>query len=122
MIKVFQTKFGTEGNCLEACIASLLEVDIEQIPILPKDGRWLRIINSWLVNNHNIFLLTVEITNPAYIDIAFNNSYQIAVGEGARGLRHAVIYKNGELVHDPFPEGAGIKEVLEYDLLVKCFD
>ena len=34
MIKVYQTKFGKgKGNCLQACVASILELKLEEAPV-----------------------------------------------------------------------------------------
>jgi hypothetical protein len=51
-------------------------------------------------------------------DLILPDTYCIANGPGPRGFRHAVVYLNGELVHDPHPEGGGLLKVEEYEWFV----
>lgn len=44
--------------------------------------------------------------------------YYLAYGYSKRGIFHACIYKSGQLVHDPHPDGSGLKEVEEVHLIV----
>lgn len=48
MTPIFQTKFkaGT-GNCLTACVASLLDVSIEALPEFCIDGEWFDKLDSF---------------------------------------------------------------------------
>jgi len=35
-----QTKYGEDGNCFAACVASLLEVSIDEVPWLKEPENW----------------------------------------------------------------------------------
>lgn len=50
MIPVDQDRFGTEeGNCLHACIASLLELPLSVVDFpLAVQGNWVRPMQDWL--------------------------------------------------------------------------
>ena len=131
MKPVDQTTFGdgsdgTEcGNCFAACIASLLELPIDQVPNFAAagdDSRWLRACNRWL-NERGIGYadLTWEGAAPDFVFelwIAPAQLY-IAGGLSERGLQHCVVMRGDrELVHDPHPSRAGILKVEAIGLLM----
>jgi len=116
MRPVYQTMLGSpDGNCLAACIASLLEVPIEGLPN-PKQSGWFTQWNVWLTAQHGVYLVRL----PAGFadDMSPLQGYYIANGLAARGLRHSVVYRDGRLCHDPHPEGRGLDEVDDYMVLV----
>ena len=122
MKPILQTKFGKEGNCLCACLASILETTIERIPN-PEHDYWQDEINDWLLDNYNMYLLTANIGKDPYLPIAFRNSYIIGCGKSINNLMHAVICKDGKIIHDPLP-GSGVtyEKIEEFDLLVHFFN
>ncbi|OGP46220.1 MAG: hypothetical protein A3K30_03875 [Deltaproteobacteria bacterium RBG_13_51_10] len=127
MIRVYQDKFGEEGNCFEACLASILEIKLERIPTIMK-GNWLRTANVWLKENFNLGLLGVflpSLSNPPLpMDGALQSLFDVGVfyivtGKGPRGLDHACVADSGKIVHDPHPSGEGLKKEEESYFLVK---
>lgn len=103
--RVMQTKFGDpDGNCLEACIASITGMDIDEVPHFLGDD-WAYQYRKWLFNAgwHWQFFFVGEIPTPIGL--------VIANGESPRGLGHSVIYDRGKLAHDPHPDGGGILSV-----------
>lgn len=122
MNKIKQTKFGKEGNCLEACIASLLEIDISSIPCYKKDN-WNILLNGWLMKNYNCYLLPLGIKGclDAFREIMGDTIY-IASGYSSRGLFHATLWQNDKMIFDPHPSNEGIKEIETIDFLVKYFE
>ena len=57
MIPVEQTNYGKhKGNCLTACVASLLEVPISSIPEFCVDGEWFERLHKFCEEN-GFFLL-----------------------------------------------------------------
>jgi hypothetical protein len=124
MKPVFQTVFGKEqGNCFAACLASILEMVVSVVPNFPLlhgDMEWIYRCNQWLWPK-GLGLLAVA-PPPEHIDsfltmMAESGAYFIVSGESGLGCEHAVIYKDGKLVHDPMPGGDGIKEVRCYFVL-----
>ncbi len=119
MKPTLQTTFGNEGNCLCACIASLLEIPIDSIPN-PKCHDWQNEINKWLIANHDVYLLTARINGV--LPMIFKKGLVIGVGKTPSGLDHAVICCGDKIIFDPLPgSGLTFNEVIEYDILVKYF-
>lgn len=102
------------GNCGEACIASILEIELSDIPQLhdpenEQDG-------AIYCKNLRKFLSRLGLS---YIDLSmseghdpkdfFESCWVIASGPSPRGTkewhRHAVVWQNGKIVHDPHPDG-----------------
>lgn len=120
MEKVYQNRFGLEGNCLSAVMATLLKVKLEDVPFFHKGCAILNEKNERLENKNNI-LFWKNFEN--YIDSLgmgyeyFEYTPQLARslkglylvgGKSKRDFQHAVIYKGGKLWHDPHPEGGGV--------------
>lgn len=108
---VKQTKVGADGNCLSACIASLLEIDIDSIPEVSDYG-WLEELNSWLIPNHGVEMLKVLFCDH------YPSSATIAVGESSRRLPHAVIYQGDSEIFDPHPSNDGLGGEPEYFIVL----
>jgi len=125
MKPVMQTKFGVPwGNCLQACIASIFEISIEDAPdfgdICEDDDNkprrsWWRILQNWCAERN---MAVVQVTaGSAWIP---ENAYLIAGGKSPRGeFNHAVVWYGGKIVHDPHPDQTGLAErPTDYDLFV----
>ena len=125
MKPVYQTRFGKgEGNCLNACVASLLELPLGGSEGVPEqnDGA----LRSWLLERDmgSVWVTRIrrEATPPEpYVELAGGGSYYFAAGISPRdpGVDHAVVYSDGELQHDPHPEGKGLAIVTEWGFLVR---
>lgn len=116
MKTVSQTKFSlffsdgtrlTYGNCLVACIASILEEPIDEVPNLytfyglEDDQLWFKVINMWLEKKHK------KVLTKHSLDEETNESFVIMRGLSKRGKPHTCIYENrsNQLVpyFDPHP-------------------
>jgi len=110
MKKVYQTKFGArEGNCLQACIASILELTLEEVPDFCSEfegEKYYEQFVKWL-NKKGLSALPVnvedDLNRPNY-----KGCYLIVGGKNSDGVMHAVIYKDGKLVHNPNKKCEGI--------------
>lgn len=124
MIPVDQTRFGhtaplTEapGNCFAACIASILELRLDQVPDesanwkegMTHDDSWplyFNAISIWLRERGYFY---IEVPTPQlYIQAASWKEfdvYNIIAGPSPRNpeIYHAVVGKGVKLVHDPHP-------------------
>lgn len=100
MIPVYQTTFGEVGNCLPACIASLLELSIDDVPCF-LSGDWYDQYDDWL-ETRDIAL----VMRPVHL--APKDDFYILAGMSPRGRGHVVIAKDGEIIHDPHPDNAGL--------------
>ena len=114
MIPIDQTKFGKpDGDCFAACIASILEVPLEELPNLNgySDDEWWLKTQQWVEENTCYSYIEVSITTLEEAAPIFGNSYWIATGKSPRGdYNHAVVFLKGEMVHDPHPDKTGLKE------------
>jgi hypothetical protein len=110
-----------QGNCWSACIASLLELPIEEVPPFVKDGgeNFLQLAQDWL-GKRGLFILRIRMPKEILTgdDIRWHQIPEclcIATGKSPRGdYGHAVVgrivdaYKF-EMLHDPHPDGTGIE-------------
>lgn len=131
-----QTKFSaftskgeriTYGNCLVACIASVLDVDIHEVPNLytlygitrpqPPDAvdtpYWAEVLNTWMRENHGKELEIM--TAIAYASrVTKDANYPrtaIVKGMSHRDKPHCCIYHLSTLIWDPHPSREGLKEM-----------
>jgi hypothetical protein len=114
MKQVFQTKLHSSegihnGNCLAACLASLLEIPLWMVPpfedMFARDD-WRVRIDDWLGRMFDLSLARVS-----GHDLTKLPEFYIACGLSSRGVGHAVIYRKGAFVHDPHLSGEGIQSV-----------
>lgn len=113
MIPVQQTRTGSNGNCFEASIASLLGLPIEQVPDLgayEDNGLWMEKLNEWLAQKGLSYFESRIARNELddfFIDKDF---YHVLIGPTERSKRilHAVVGRKGKMVHDPHPDNIGV--------------
>ena len=106
MIPVDQTTFGEDnGNCYSACIASILELDIKDVPTFCKHSDWMHKANRFVLDHGFALIMFSPVIDEAK-DIP---AYSVVGGKTKRGCMHAVVYLDGEMVHDPHPDKAGIE-------------
>lgn len=102
-----QTIFGDpDGNCFAACVASILEIDLD--PSMPlMDDNWLHNWKRWLDDRGYIVYWWMVGKG----DIP--DHYAILGGKSPRGeYNHAVVTLYGNIVHDPHPSNEGVLEPL----------
>jgi hypothetical protein len=115
MKPVTQTIFNTtRGNCFAACLATLLDVGIAEVPNIHdfEGDDWFYPLNQWLRETHSLVLLMIEADAYAR-KVWFPDGVPfIASCDGAAGVRHAVVmaYHGMEtkILHDPFPGNSGV--------------
>lgn len=132
MKPVHQNRFGKiEGNCFEACIASLLECSIKEIPILNDNhSEFNHVTKPWskkLVDFLDIKgLCFVEMTFTGGKEIGywlFHSGYSIITGKSPRegNILHCVVAYQGKMVHDPHPDNTGLEDIQMIGFLcLKC--
>lgn len=129
MKPVFQTDttFKT-GNCGEACVASILEIELSDIPMLhnqddPEDGAtYCRNLRKFLSKFGMSFIDVSMVEDCDPMDF-FKDCWVVASGKSPRATedwqKHAVVWRNGEIVHDPHPNGSGLDEIEMYGVFIK---
>lgn len=118
MIKVMQTAFGFgKGNCFTACVASILELPIEDVPdfCLMGDTVWWEELEKWLF-----------VRGLAPLTFCFNHGKQVTAegtkdffyvvprvplilsGNNHSGVAHSVVLYDGDKIHNPNPNCSGL--------------
>lgn len=113
MKPVTQTIIGPEGNCFSACVASILECSIDEVPTLnafENNEEWVQVLNTWLAGRG---LGYMECTVPTEaLNTFFSNKdfYHVMIGptENSMTMYHAVVGRKGKMVFDPHPTVLGI--------------
>ena len=103
MKPVDQSRISYEdGDCLRACIASVLELPLEDVPAYLNDDMGAR-YNEWL-RRFNLSLLAIRL-DPG-IDVPAG--YHLIEGPSRNGKdSHVAVGLNGKIVHDPDPTSRG---------------
>lgn len=91
-----------KGNCVAACIASILELPLDEVPnFIWRDTFW-EDLNDWLAKRG---LYLVGIPTDWVV-----RGYHIIDGKSKSGpWNHVVVGLDGKMVHDPNPKRLGIK-------------
>jgi len=109
MIPVYQLINSlSKGDCFRACVASILELPIEEVPNFMEDGedKFNDHIVDW-IKDRTFTIRYVEINNDddqKEFEQTTKDHYVIAIGQNAF-CYHAVVWRNGKIVHDPNPNG-----------------
>lgn len=101
-----QTVFGyPNGNCFAACVASILEIPIEETPSI--EGKHFEPTWDAWFNERGLTMVDVPAGDGAYIQgffIATGKSPRGGLTKSGRPVLHSVVAQNMTLVHDPHPE------------------
>lgn len=117
-----QNKFDDEGNCLEACISSLVGMDINSFPAdLCKKVNWVEVLNSFLIDNHNIYIDFVSISSVRTAGVVIAIIQTAASDE----MYHAVLWDVSEncVIFDPSPVKKSLKgNPVVYGIVVNYYE
>lgn len=126
-----QTKFGKQGNCLAACISTLMGLSLEEVPNVETlfdidDSRssfqdetpplWGVVLDAFISSKGFVWREATkdEVENPPL------NKVFLCIGKSLDGsTNHAVLYKNGSLFFDPNPYRKGLSKILSYQVIEK---
>lgn len=120
VVPVTQTIFNsilTQGNCMQAAVASLLHLPLDEVPHFAKSGDaetcWT-LFEDWLSSlGFEVWLMPGN---------ALPACPFLASGKTSRGTSHMVVMQGSTLIHDPHPTRAGLAEVDHaYVLLPKSY-
>jgi hypothetical protein len=100
----------TSGNCVQAAVASLLALPLEDVPNFIERGfDWSIWLEDWLAERR---LMLVRFD----CEMVWDGLY-LASGPSPRGVNHMVVMQDGKLVHDPHPSRAGLEKITATFLL-----
>ena len=99
------------GNCFAACMASLLDLPLWMVPPFEEmfgrsDFGVNKYADLWLGRMFGLRMVRSNDHDPTKLP-----EFYIASGPSPRGVMHSVIYKAGEMVHDPHYTDTGIESV-----------
>lgn len=123
MKKVMQKYFhipkrNQRGDCWRACLASILECDIELFPDPNVITDWPMLYTETLVAIEKLGYKYESIP----VSLFHENGYCIAIGKSPRSKRtritHAVVWNNG-IVHDPHPDKTGLYDITRFEVFTK---
>ena len=124
--RVDQTIFAADpqrkGNCVAACIATLLSVGLAEVPHFiefgiaygdAEDGKSSKGSHWWdmmlgFLAGHGLWITELESVRDAD-----RGEVLLVAGPSPRGVMHQVLYRDGRLWHDPHPSRDGVLEVAE---------
>jgi hypothetical protein len=121
MKPVDQTKLGVDGNCYSACLASILELSVEEVPVFGLGPvSWLIEAEKWLRAKHGYTMIGFD---PVVVENFYCRPamHHLIRGESPRGP-HAVVGFCGEIVYDPHPSRDGLVMVSGYEFLIPIDD
>lgn len=95
---------GRMGNCLQAAVASLLDVPLDEVPHFAEKAEWRSALNSF-ARSRGYFVHTRVLHPP---------DFGLAVGPSLRSPAHAVVVRDRAIVWDPHPSRAGLRSVSYY--------
>jgi len=112
MKPVMQTRTGKGGDCFQACVASVLELQLEDVPDfcnVYSEDEWFLKFCSWL-NQYGMTAIMVKNDGKAVLDKILTGTYTLAGGMSAARpkMLHEVVWKDHKMVHDPAPEQMGL--------------
>jgi hypothetical protein len=98
------------GDCYAACLASLLDLPLWMVPpfdqMFGRGAEWRERSEYWLDRTFGLRL----VRTPDHPHETLPEFY-ITNGPARRGVHHSVIYRRGELAHDPHPARDGLLSV-----------
>ena len=111
MKPVDQTIFGfKKGDCMRACVASIFEMTIDEVPNFMENGpkAYADNLAAWC-QAAGLKFLDILIEHKELMEYILSD-HIIATGASPRNpeYNHAVICKDGKVVHDPHPDKTGI--------------
>lgn len=109
MLVMHDKNLGTQGDCMRASLATLLQEDPATIPHFmsdPAEPNWIYGVNKFLAVRG---LFYAQMPNVRlFWHSSAGDVWHLLIGKSVRGSNHAVVAKNGKMVHDPHPSRAGL--------------
>ena len=107
------------GNCFAACVATALGKPLKYVPHFVEWGGKVRDRDDadrkywWAMFLGYAFALGLMPEKRDTIDDAEPGEILFVAGLSPRGIPHQVLYRDGQLWHDPHPSRAGLASIYE---------
>lgn len=115
------------GDCWRACIASILECDIDELPVPVIEESWseysFKMDKKLAELGWESIQYPVRCIKEGMLASPDTDGYVLALGKsprfnGSERINHYVVWKNG-MVHDPHPENLSILDIIDFEVLSK---
>jgi hypothetical protein len=113
MNPIYQTSLdGKNGNCIQAVLASLLHLPIEDIPVFPNPDTWIVDLNRWLRQFHMAYLPMTDFRGWRE-SLGIKACFHEVAGPSPAddSVLHACVGLDGDVVFDPFPGAEGLDHI-----------
>lgn len=129
MTPIFMQRPGDQGDCLRACVASIMDLPADIVPEFEGSNAYLQFLAvKTFLRGFGYTFVSVDYAvpdddpSPNSVMRAFgaanDDLYYIMTGRNAKGVGHAIVCYGMEVVHDP----AGRLEQLPQPGIVQPFD
>jgi len=110
---------GLHGNCLSAVLASLLHLNIEEVPLFITPSTWAKDMNGWL-QQFGLAYCMVEDFDCHIEAYGIKGLYHEIAGNTTRStdVLHACVAKDGELIFDVHPDNTGLTRITCYGFFI----
>ena len=98
-----QNKFGTEGNCLPAVIATMFNVCIDDVPGFSSEGEnWSLGMSRWMQEKFNKYVVPTRTEELDHTGLFGNSLMMVSIISTNPAVeRHMVIVQGDRIVFDP---------------------
>ncbi len=100
--KVYQTEFGPGGNCYAACLATILQLDLSEVPDFRGEDWDLR-AEDWLHQRGYTCCFTAGRHESLKECRNRPRGWSILGHQVLNGHIHSAVFLDGKLFHDPSP-------------------
>lgn len=104
---LIQTRTGPGGNCVATCYASLLGIPLAAVPELYGTSNQT-LAEAAFLRERGLGLVRVPLLPGQDLPYVSPGTYHLIAGLGPRGYLHRVVGLDGQILHDPHPEGTGL--------------
>lgn len=123
MKPVMQNQRGEFGNCLTACVASVLELPIHEVPNFIEyeqgNGEYLTVFNEFLARyGYQALTIYLSALDKTWIPAG----YHLIYGYSQAGVKHAVVGYRGVVVHDPADDDEDLASIESYTVFVATLE
>src|SRR5688572_2938228 len=91
---IYQTKFGNDGNCLQAALASVFDLALEAVPDFVNEhgAAWVEKLNDWLYSR-GVFYFEARYSDLLrdFLQEGVGCGWHLIGGPSSRGLDHVVV-------------------------------